>query len=209
MKLKYIALFCALVVGGNAWSIERQKMLNWCWAASVQDVIKQVGISQTQDHVAARLLGWPYDRPAYASEVVALFNMYGLKAWRVDYPASPAQLRSTLQAGWRVVALARPNGGTVGHFIVLQAADDGGNVVVSDPATGGDSTMPITALYRNWKWEASVVVGKPKSNAYYQRFSAPSSQLVDDTEDEPEAGSSGKAKPGSTPFSYKRPDWAN
>jgi hypothetical protein len=117
------------------------------------------------------------------------------------------QLRETLATGWRIVALARPSGGNVGHFIVLQATDSSGNVTVSDPATGMTNTYPIGVLYTNWKWEGSVVVGQPKPTDYYQRFNKPSARMVEE-ENLADLDQKPKSKQ-TTSNGYKKPSWAN
>jgi hypothetical protein len=207
MFIKKIAAILLVSFTVHAHAIELQRAQNWCWAASVQDVLAQVQIYESQERIAQRLLGWPYDRPAHVSEVVALFNSYGLTAWPIAYPASVQQLRETLATGWRIVALARPNGGNVGHFIVLQATDGSGNVTVSDPATGMTNSYPIGVLYARWRWEGSVIVGQPKPMDYYQRFNKPSARMPDvdnpaDSEDKPQSNQT-------TPYGYKKPAWAD
>lgn len=211
MKIKSTLCTLALFLATHAWGMQRQEMRNWCWAASTQDVLAQVGIRVSQSQVAARLLGSVYDRPAHVAEVAALLNSYGLKAWVVGIPASPAELRQTLQSGWRIVALAQPNGPGVGHFIVLQAADNLGNVTLSDPATGMDSTVPVGVLYRNWRWMGSVVVGNPRPNAYYRQFLNASSLFIDgrdkgnDSDEGEEESQASTVR--TTPNSFKRPEW--
>lgn len=101
-------------------AIERQQDQNWCWAASVQDVLAQAGVYQSQAQIAARLDGWPQDRPAYAQELVLLLRSYGFRAWQAGRPGSPQELYGTLNGGWKLIAFVRPSNGAVGHFIVLQ-----------------------------------------------------------------------------------------
>lgn len=157
-----LVLFFSLSLSSFSFAIERQKQTNWCWAASVQDVMYKAGVYWTQDQIAARLDGWPRDRPANVHELVLLLNSYGFRAWQAGYPGSPVDLYNTLNSGWKLIALARPSGGPVGHFIVLQGIDPfTGGVVVSDPANGMTYQSPIETLYANWHWEDSVVVGTP------------------------------------------------
>lgn len=57
-------LFCLLFLSINVNAIEKQQAMNWCWAASVQDVVAQAGYYESQMQVSSRLTGWPQDRPA-------------------------------------------------------------------------------------------------------------------------------------------------
>jgi hypothetical protein len=144
----------------NACAIERQQAMNWCWAASVQDVAAQAGYYESQAQVASRLTGWPQDRPAYINEVVKLVQSYGLKAWQAGRPGNPQELYNTLMTGWKIIAFVKPMNGPVGHYIVLQGVDYFGNIIVSDPANG--CTFPNTPvqLYNAWNWQDSVIVGR-------------------------------------------------
>ncbi len=156
--LLLFALFSSLL----AQAIERQKTMNWCWAASVQDVMAQAGRYTTQEEIAARLDGWPRDRPAFIGELVALLNSYGFRAWQAGRPGSPQELFNTLAAGWKLIAFVRPSGGAVGHYIVLQGIDQNtGGIIVSDPWTGATYLNSLDQLYAGWRWSDSVVVGAP------------------------------------------------
>ena len=157
-----LCLAAGLMVFSSSQAMQRQEASNWCWAASIQDVMAQTGRFLPQAAISARLDGVPRDRPAYVGEVVGLLRSYGFRAWQAGRPATPDELAGTLGSGWRVIALARPQGGTVGHFIVLQAADPRtGLVRLSDPATGMSQVQPMAQLYQQWHWEDSVVVGAP------------------------------------------------
>ncbi len=143
-------------------AIERQQAQNWCWAASVQDVMAQAGFYQTQPQIAARLDGWPRDRPAYIQELVGLLQSYNFRAWQAGRPGSPQELYGTLNDGWKLIAFVRPSSGAVGHFIVLQGIDPrSGGIIVSDPWTGQTYVNSPQQLYRGWRWGDSVVVGTP------------------------------------------------
>lgn len=156
--LLVVALFSSPLVQ----AIERQKAMNWCWAASVQDVMAQAGRYTTQEEIAARLDGWPRDRPAFIGELVALLNSYGFRAWQAGRPGSPQELFNTLATGWKLIAFVHPSGGTVGHYIILQGIDpNAGGVIVSDPWTGATYLNSLAQLYAGWKWSDSVVVGTP------------------------------------------------
>lgn len=141
-------------------AIQQQRTMNWCWAASVQDVTAQAGVFQSQEQIAARLDGWPRDRPAYIGELVMLLQSYGLRAWQAGRPGSPQELYGSLMAGWKLIAFVRPSNGPVGHYIVLQGVDPMGNIIVSDPATGMTYPNSPQQLYFAWRWSDAVVVGR-------------------------------------------------
>ena len=164
MNKAFIALAASFFLFGASESraIERQHADNWCWAASVQDVMAQAGFYQTQEQVAAKLDGWPRNRPAYIQELVLLLRSYGFRAWTAGRPASPDELYRTLTSGWKLIVLARPFNGPVGHYIVLQGIDPmSGAIIVSDPATGATYPTPLFQLYQAWRWGDSVIVGAP------------------------------------------------
>ena len=157
-----LLLIVALFASSQAQAIERQRAMNWCWAASIQDVMAQVGRNQSQEQIAARLDGWPRDRPAYIGELVVLLKSYGFRAWQAGRPGSPQELFNTLSTGWKLIAFVHPSGGAVGHYIVLQGIDPStGGVIVSDPWTGATYQNSLPQLYAGWRWSDSVVVGAP------------------------------------------------
>jgi ABC-type bacteriocin/lantibiotic exporter with double-glycine peptidase domain len=157
LLVTFIAAFVVVLLS-NSKAIEQQQALNWCWAASVQDVLAQAGIYQSQTDIAARLDGWPQNRPAYIQELVLLLRSYGLTAWQAGRPGSPQELYSTLRSGWKIIAFVRPSNGPIGHYIVLEGIDQNGYIYVADPATGITNLNPIRALYYGWRWIDSVVV---------------------------------------------------
>jgi Papain-like cysteine protease AvrRpt2 len=152
-------LISSLSLQTNA--MQRQQYTNWCWVAAIQDVASQAGIRQSQPQIAARLDGWPQNRPAYIGELVGLLQSYGFNSWQAGRPASPQELYGTLSSGWKLIAFVRPSNGPVGHYIVLQGINpNNGGVIVSDPATGQTATYSLQQLYYGWRWGDSVVVGK-------------------------------------------------
>lgn len=158
--MKKLILSCLMFFSMQASAIEHQRATNWCWAASVQDVIAQVGIFEPQEMVAMRLTGWLQNRPAYINEVVGLVQSYGLRAWQAGYPGSPQQLYSTLTSGWKIIAFVRPFNGPVGHYIVLEGIDSNGNVIAADPASGITAPYTLQQIYYAWRWGDSVIVGR-------------------------------------------------
>lgn len=154
-----LLLLCLLAPSASA--IQRQRAMNWCWAASVQDVLSQAGIFQSQPQIAARLDGWPQNRPAHIDELVALNRSYGLRSWRAGRPGTVGELVNTLRSGWKLIAFVRPTQGPVGHYVVLQGLTPRGGVILSDPWTGMTTEYSPAQLYQRWRWSDSVVVGRP------------------------------------------------
>lgn len=160
---KFLLVVALSAASLSASAIEQQRAQNWCWAASVQDVMAQAGLYQTQEQIAARLDGWPTDRPAHIQEVVLLLRSYGFRAWNAGRPGSPQELYDSLNDGWKLIAFARPSNGPVGHFIVLQGVHHRtGGIIVSDPWTGYTYVNSLQELYQGWRWGDSVVVGTPR-----------------------------------------------
>jgi hypothetical protein len=159
-KINSIIYAFILSFSVNADAIEIQQAMNWCWAASIQDVVAQAGFYESQPQVAARLTGWPQDKPATITEVVNLVKSYGLKAWQTGRPGNPQELYNALMTGWKIIAFVRPSNGPVGHYIVLQGVDYFGNIIVSDPANGYTFPNTPVQLYNAWRWQDSVIVGR-------------------------------------------------
>jgi hypothetical protein len=143
----------------RAEAIERQLALNWCWAASIQDVLYgQRGVYQTQQQISAALTGWPQDRPATIGEVVYLAQRFGLQAWQAGRPGTPQELYGALANGAKLIAFVRPSAGPVGHYIVVEGFDPTTGVLfVSDPAIGMTFQETPAGLYARWRWVDSVV----------------------------------------------------
>lgn len=160
MKLRSSLLLLCIFVAAKAAAIERQLADNWCWVASVQDVVAQAGYYEPQQQIATRLSGWPQNRPASIAEVVWLTRLYGLRAWEAGRPGSPQELYMSLVSGWKLIAFVRPTNGPVGHYIVLQGVDPSGDIIVSDPATGYTFLNSLSQLYYAWHWSDSIVVGR-------------------------------------------------
>jgi hypothetical protein len=164
MNKLYISILTCLIIliSTTSIAIERQQAQNWCWASSIQDVMAQAGVYQSQQQIAARLDGWPRDRPAYTQELVSLLRSYGFRSWQAGRPGSPQELYGSLNDGWKLIAFVRPSNGAVGHFIVLQGVHQSGGIIVSDPWTGQTNVNSLQQLYQGWRWGDSVVVGAPQ-----------------------------------------------
>lgn len=158
VRRSVLVLVAAVIVGAAspAEAIEPQRAANWCWASAVQDVVAQkAGFYQSQAQIAARLTGWPMDRPAYPQEVAALLQSFGLHGF-MDGALQPDQMAALLGSGAKVIALIDPSGGQEGHFVVLEGALPNA-LIVADPATGMTRTIPWQTIY-GWNWIQSVVV---------------------------------------------------
>lgn len=159
MNKLYLSIFTCLffLIPMSSLAIERQQAENWCWASSVQDVMAQAGVHRSQQQIAAKLEGWPRNRPAHTQELVSLLRAYGFRSWQAGRPGSPQELYSSLNGGWKLIAFVRPSSGIVGHFIVLQGVHQSGGIIVSDPWTGQTNVYSLQQLYHEWRWGDSVV----------------------------------------------------
>ena len=153
-----LVVVLGLLLSSPAQAMERQRAMNWCWAAAVQDVLTPVGVYASQEEIVHRLNGWLQDRPASTHEVRDLVLSYGIRARVINRPGNVYELVGTLQTGHKIIALANPTGGSVGHFIVLEGVTPDG-VIVADPANGKTAVIPIASLYYQWRWSHSIVVG--------------------------------------------------
>lgn len=159
--LKLVVLFTTLSTASPAHAIQRQRAMNWCWAAVIQDVLAQGGVSREQVQIAADLDGWPQDRPAYIGEVMALLRGYGFVAGTYMRPGTVQELYGTLTRGYSIIALVSPNGGAVGHYILIHGFNPNtGALAVSEPYTGMSYWESPQNLYMRWVWRGSVVVGR-------------------------------------------------
>lgn len=159
-------MLALLVTAGYAHrslAIDQQRGRNWCWAACIQDVLRDGGVFDSQVNIAARLDGWPQDRPASTAEIVALLGTYGCRSWIVDRPpVNDNELYGSLQQGFRFIALIYPQGGPVGHFVVISGFDRDGNLFVEDPADGKTRKYHPAFMTRNLKWRQTVCVTPPR-----------------------------------------------
>jgi hypothetical protein len=145
------------VTGG---AIGCQERSSWCWAACAQHVMKYRGINMTQSQIAGLFNnGIPIDRPAQMDEVAAVLNWAGLRSWPVQRPATPQELFSVLESGFKLIVLIDPRATRmVGHFVVIEGIGPRGGIVVSDPLTCTTSEVPMSQVYLS-NWIGSVVVG--------------------------------------------------
>ena len=159
-------LFMFLFVQSTTAQIYCQEQSMWCWAACIQSSLFQADVYDTQSNIVSRLEGWPRNRPANNSEVIAVLQSYDFRAWEVRRPASFQELAATLYEGWKVIAFVNPSRNPqIGHYIMLQGLTPEGLVVISDPSPfNGCQTyvQSVQDLYRQWNWSASIVVGTPQ-----------------------------------------------
>jgi hypothetical protein len=157
--LSTLLILATLLVAPAASAMERQKASNWCWAASVQDVLQKAHMYTSQEEVVVRLTGSLQNRPAYTWELAKLLNSYGMPATQAGRPGSPQELANTLAGGRILIAFVRPGSGPVGHFVVIDGLTYDGRVRLSDPATGGTRMIPLWSLYQVYGWGDAVLVG--------------------------------------------------
>jgi hypothetical protein len=149
-----------LIFSDNVLAIQLQERDSWSWASSVQYVLSEAGMNQSQTEVAAKIPDLSRSKSARVDEVVTLVSSYGLKASKADRPNSSQDLYNSVAAGWRVIAFVRQTKGPQGHFIVLQGSDQNGNITISDPWTGLTYTQSAQNLYDKWRWADSVIVDR-------------------------------------------------
>ena len=158
--MRQVIALLIMLCADDATAIQLQEHDSWCWVSSIQDVLYQAGINQSQTEVATRLRGLSVNRPARISEVVTLVNSYGLKALQSKSPDNSIELFNTLASNWRMIAFVRRSNSPLGHFIVLQGFDEHGGIVISDPWTGSTYTQSAQTLYNQWHWTDTIVVGQ-------------------------------------------------
>jgi hypothetical protein len=155
------SLFIFLLAASNASAqlIQQQEMPQWCWAACVQDVEAQSGIQESQSSIVSRLYGQPIDRGATVAQVAYVLrqvNIHG--AFIMRPPMSPLEIVTAFSSSRKIIALVDPSLGAEGHFVVLEAADPVGNVLVSDPFPPFSQWMPVAAVYQQYHWIGSVLI---------------------------------------------------
>jgi hypothetical protein len=142
-------------------SAGRQEMQNWCWAASIEMVLRFHGVRIDQDEIVCQVFGCNVDMPATAQHI-----LWALNGWRIDasgrrfavaadpYVASGWQLIEDLAYRWPLIVGLR--GEPIGHAYVLTAVrysvDPWGrpvfhSVVLRDPWPGSPSRQ-------EWSWAA-------------------------------------------------------
>src|SRR5690606_14672128 len=69
----------ALVVRAAPEGIGRQRMSQWCWAASSQMILNYIGLPVSQEAVITRAYGGYLDRPATPEEIALTLNGWRLR----------------------------------------------------------------------------------------------------------------------------------
>jgi hypothetical protein len=159
-------IFCILLIllslaasRASAQSIQQQEQSSWCWAACVQDVEDQSGISESQTDIVSRLYGNPIDQGATIPQVAAVLHQVGIHGSIVMRPPmTPLEIVGAFSSSRKIIALVDPMLGAMGHFVVLEAADPMGNVLVSDPFPPFTRWMPVAAVYQQYHWIGSVLI---------------------------------------------------
>jgi len=138
----------------------RQRMTNWCWAASIQMILNFHGVKATQEEIVTRMFGSTIDKPADASVILSALSGWAVSAngKPVIISASPMIFKgSDIVADLAyhqplVVGLTTPNG--IGHACVLTAVSYSvdqytnepifNSVVIRDPWPGKNSRNEIS-----------------------------------------------------------------
>jgi hypothetical protein len=147
------------IVRAQAPSQLRQELQNWCWAASIEMVLRFHGVNVSQRDIVQQVFGAQVDRPAGAEQI-----LYALNGWRIDrsgrrftvvadpYVVSGWQLIEDLAYRWPLIVGLY--GEPVGHAYVLTAVrysiDPWGrpffhSVVLRDP-------WPGSPHRQEWSW---------------------------------------------------------
>ncbi|HEY0793515.1 MAG TPA: hypothetical protein VGD78_20810 [Chthoniobacterales bacterium] len=142
--------------------IARQEMSSWCWAACIQDIEQQVGLLESQAHIVQRLYGAPFDQAASIPQVAALLQQARMRGqYFMRPPGNPAEIVGAFSSAWKMIILVDPSLGPTGHFVVLEAADFNGNVLVSDPFPPFTLWMSVAAVYQQYHWIGSILIARP------------------------------------------------
>jgi hypothetical protein len=134
-------------------------MDSWCWAACIQDVEAQAGIEESQSQIVSRLYGSPVDQGATIPQVCAVLRQVNFHGrWAMRPPMNAMEIVGAFSMSKKIIALVDPMLGAEGHFVVLEAADPYGNVLVSDPFPPFTRWMPVAAVYQQYHWIGSVTI---------------------------------------------------
>lgn len=135
----FFPLFLFLTINGSAqmmWAGKpnlypiAQQQKNWCWAACVEIVLKNAGISVTQSQIVSKVFGAAYDKNASQGEI-----MGALSGWAVDvygYPRSlycqqlrygANEIQHSLINGWPLIVGIKNRNGSGYHAVVLAAIE--------------------------------------------------------------------------------------
>jgi hypothetical protein len=111
----------------------------WCWAASVQMLLKYYGIQQSQEQIVARAYGHPFNEPGTDEAISASLHGWGIKADHKRFivqsrviagPPTPHVLFRELSSG-RPILLTFSPGFAVGHAVVVTAASAVNRQIIS------------------------------------------------------------------------------
>lgn len=139
----------------------KQAESNWCWAASISNVLSSFGLTGEQPKVVSRLYGTAtnktVDDPYQINFLMRAFDPnHRLHSYvSENLHSQPDKLLDQLKAGAKVIALAKTDRG---HIVVFQGVDDDGKVIVSDPADGKTKPYSVAELYSKWHWHGSIIV---------------------------------------------------
>jgi Papain-like cysteine protease AvrRpt2 len=134
----------------DGFTIERQRHMNWCWAAVGASLSRYYGETLTQCEVANRTLGLAHccdepDAPECARTWFISNTLRDLDLF-ADARENPlltyAEIRAELAAGHPVVCDMAWFGGGRHVVCIVGCADEGERLTVHDPADGEVRSMP-------------------------------------------------------------------
>jgi hypothetical protein len=123
-----------------------QKQEMWCWAASIEMLLRYYGVHQTQEQIVTRVYGQPFNEPGTDEAISASLNGWGVTQEGRRYVVESRVISGTPapHAIFRELSNGRPMlltfspGLSVGHAVVLTGASAMHRQIVSlvyrDPA---------------------------------------------------------------------------
>jgi hypothetical protein len=116
-----------------------QQATEWCWAASIQMVLANDHITDTQNQIVLSTYGIIYDYPASAGQIqsqLKLLSGESLNPQIVYQQLTFAQIQQKIQQNIPIIVQYEASSDTQGHFVVIYGYDDAGNIYINDPLYG-------------------------------------------------------------------------
>jgi len=112
----------------------------WCWAASIQTVLRYYGVTIRQEQIVARIYGSALNEPASDPVISASLNGWAfdchgrkvvIRSRVATGPPSLNVLMNEVARGRPILVTVNPAGSSIGHAVVLTAATHSGRCVTS------------------------------------------------------------------------------
>jgi hypothetical protein len=159
-----------------------QQKSMWCWAATIQTVLRYFGVTISQEQVVARIYGGALNEPASDAAISAslngwAFNCHGrkvvIRSRVATGPPSLNVLMNEVARGRPILVTVNPAGSSIGHAVILTAAThiDGcvTSLVYRDPwpspencanagrveVSGAAATQFLSSIQSHWLISAS------------------------------------------------------